>query len=251
MKSCLYRGEIEHRRFTPVDNRFSYSVLYYFLDLDEVKDIFKIPFLFSYNSPGLLSFWRKDYLGPTSKTLKQSVSDYVFDYTGQKTSGPIRLLTNISYFGYCMNPVSFYYCYDSSGTALEFIVSEITNTPWGEKHRQVFEMKDSEIKIYKFPKAFHVSPYMPMTIDYTWVFNAPKEDLKVLMQNRNSNQTPIIFDSTLELKKVPLTITNVTINFMFFPFVTFKTIFAIHYQALKLYIKKCPVYDHPHKEKVL
>ena len=248
MKSCLYRGDIEHRRFSPVSNRFSYSVLYYFLDLDEIEKIFKMPFLFSYNFPGILSFWRKDYLGPVEKPLKQSVSDYVLEATGKAVTGPIRLLTNISYFGYCMNPVSFYYCYDNTGSEVEFVVSEITNTPWGEKHRQVFEMKE---KVHKFPKSFHVSPFMPMSIDYTWVFQAPKEELSVYMQNRNSRQTPIIFDSTLKLKKEPLTFLSVFANFLSFPLVTFKTIVAIHYQALKLYLKKSPVYDHPHKEKVL
>jgi DUF1365 family protein len=251
MKSCLYRGEIEHRRFTPVSNSFSYSVLYYFLDLDEVESIFRFPFLMSYNSPGILSFWRKDYLGSKNQSLKESVSLYVTEVMGKKCMGPIRLMTNISYFGYCMNPVSFYYCYDADGKDVEFIVSEITNTPWGEKHRQVFEMKGSDIKVHRFPKAFHVSPFMPMTIDYTWVFNTPNDELKILMQNRNANQTQIIFDSTLTLKQVPLTLTNVILSFLSFPLVTFKTIFAIHYQALKLYIKKSPVYDHPHKEKVL
>jgi hypothetical protein len=112
-------------------------------------------------------------------------------------------------------------------------------------------MQGSELKIHRFPKEFHVSPFMPMQIDYTWVFKAPDEKLTVLMQNRNKDQTQVIFDSALELNRLPLTIGNIITSFLRFPFVTLKTILAIHYQALKLYIKRSPVYDHPHKEKIV
>jgi DUF1365 family protein len=249
-KSCLYIGEVEHRRFSPKQNFFRYAVAYFYLDLTEVKSIFRFPFLFSYNFPGILSFWRKDYLGDAKKDLDSCVRETVESYTGKKAVGPIRLLTNISYFGFCMNPVSFYYCYATNGKTLEFVVSEITNTPWGEKHRQVFELNGKEMKVFKFPKDFHVSPFMPMTIDYTWVFHAPDEKLQVYMQNRMTNGTEVIFDSTLELKQLDLTLVNVLKTFLRLPLVTFKTLLAIYYQALKLYLKKIPFYTHPSKEKI-
>lgn len=249
-KSSLYIGEVEHRRFSPKQNFFRYSVAYYYLDLAEVKSLFRFPFLFSYNFPGILSFWRKDYLGDAQKDLDQSVRETVESYTGNKATGPIRLLTNISYFGFCMNPVSFYYCFDSEGKTLKYVVSEITNTPWGEKHRQVFELDGKEMKVFKFPKDFHVSPFMPMTIDYTWVFHAPDETLKVYMQNRLTGQSDLMFDSTLDLKRKDLTLANVLGTFLRLPLVTFKTLLAIYYQALKLYLKKVPFYTHPSKEKI-
>jgi DUF1365 family protein len=244
LKSALYIGTIDHQRFSPRENSFSYSGCYFFLDLDEVPQIFKFPFLFSYNSPGILSFWEKNYLA------QSTVRDLIFAKTQKKSNGPIRLLTNISYFGFCMNPVSFYYCYGADGSTVEFIVSEITNTPWGEKHQQVFETGD-DINTFKFQKDFHVSPFMPMSIDYTWVFHRPQENLHVYMQNRNSGEKKVIFDSTLKLIRQPLTAANVSLAFLKFPFVTLKTMLAIYYQAAKLYLKRVPFYSHPTKEKVL
>jgi len=247
-KSAIYLGEVEHRRFAPKKNFFRYQVLYYYLDLDEVKSIFRAPFLFSYNFPGILSFWRKDYINPKVSDLKQAVSDTIENYTGQRFTGSVRILTNISYFGFCFNPVAFYYCYD--GNDLRYVVSEITNTPWGEKYPQVFELDGKSIKVFKFPKNFHVSPFLPMTIDYTWVFHAPGEELKVYMQDRLTGQSDVIFDSTLTLKRQELTAFNVVKGFLRLPLVTFKTMLAIYYQALKLYLKKVPFYTHPAKEKI-
>lgn len=248
-KSAIYIGDVEHRRLAPKKNIFSYSVCYYFLELEEIPKIFKFPFLFSYNFPGLLSFWRKDYLGSKEKDLKAAVKEEIFKATQQTFEGQIKLLTNISYFGFCMNPVSFYYCYDSEGKNLKYIVSEITNTPWGERHPQVFSFdQEKDKKVYEFPKNFHVSPFMPMTIDYTWVFHTPNEKLFVYMQNRNKGEKELIFDSTLKLVRKDLNASNVALSFFSFPFVTLKTMVAIYYQAAKLYFKNVPFYTHPSKE---
>jgi uncharacterized protein len=246
MSSCLYKGQIEHRRYFPKRNCFTYDVLYYYLNLDEIKSIFHYPFIFSYNFPGILSFWRKDYFGDPKVDLKESIQLYIEENGFQRVDGQINILTNISYFGFCFNPVTFFYCFDVLGT-LKFIISEITNTPWGEKHRQIFQFTMKDKEEFRFPKDFHVSPFLPMAIDYTWVFHRPAETLLVLMQNRLKAESRIIFDSSLSLKQLPLTTKTVMIHFMAFPFVTFKTMFAIYWQALKLYIKKVPFYAHPKK----
>jgi DUF1365 family protein len=242
--NALYVGNIEHRRFSPKENMFNYQVAYYFVDLEKAAKTFNIPFLFSFNSSGILSFWQKDYLSP------QTVRESIKEMTGKDSRGPIKILTNISYFGFCFNPVSFYYCYAEDQETLEFIVSDITNTPWREKHRQVFEMEDQIKKDFNFLKGFHVSPFMPMNIDYAWIFKKPSDQLYVLMQNRPQNDSTIIFDSTLMLKRYELNARNVIGTFLKLPLVTFKTVLAIYYQAFKLWIKKVPFYTHPSKEKV-
>lgn len=243
LKSFLYKGKIEHRRFAPRGHEFSYNVCYYFLDLQEVPKIFNRPFLFSFNKPGILSFWRKDYFGNPEVSLDESVRKLVFEKSGEHLTGPIRILTNISYFGFCFNPVSFYYCYDDQEN-LKYVMSEVTNTPWKERHQHFFTFSGFEKTTYRLEKDFHVSPFMPMDIDYTWVFNRPAETINVLMQNRNKGEQALLFDSTLELKRLPLTSLNIFLSFLQFPFVTFKTAIAIYWHALKLYFK-VPFYDHP------
>jgi len=251
VKSALFVGEIEHRRLSPVKNEFTYSVCYYYLDLDEVEKLFRFPFIFSYNFPGVLSFWRKDYLSPKNVSLKTAVCDQIFGKTGKKFDGSVRVLSNISYFGYCFNPVSFYYCFDRE-ERLCYIVSQVTNTPWRERHVDVFEIKGNKPKhLYHFPKEFHVSPFMPMNIDYTWIFNTPDEKLYVHMQNRHTGGSSVVFDSTLTLKRRELSFWSILLHSIRFPLVTFKTTLAIYFQAAILYfIKRIPFYTHPKKLQV-
>ena len=250
VNSALYIGDIQHRRFSPKENIFSYKVCYFFIDLNEMTTIFRIPFLFTYNKPGLLSFWRKDYMGSRSESLEKSVRTLINLKTNKVCNGPIRLLANISYFGFCFNPVCFYYCYANDGVTLQFIVSEITNTPWGEKHQRVFTTSGNNLNTYEFQKDFHVSPFLPMEMDYTWKFHGPGQQLNVYMQNRSSGKKEIIFDSSLNLERKPLTATNVFVSFLKFPLITFKTMAGIYYQALKLFLKKVPFFSHPSKEKI-
>jgi len=247
MKNALYIGQLTHRRFTPKSNEFTYKVCYYFLNLDELAKIFSLPFLFSYNFPGILSFWRKHYFGEKEKAIKDCVRNEINSQTGKNFDGKVFILTNISYFGFCFNPVSFYYCYENE--KLVYILSEITNTPWGEKHPQVFEVKEGSNHQYSFKKDFHVSPFMPMTIDYKWIFESPDEHMRIVMQNRNFGENNICFDSTLKVHKQDLNAMNVLKAFLRFPFITFKTVVAIYWQAFKLYIKQVPFYTHPAKEK--
>jgi uncharacterized protein len=239
IKNSLYSGTIQHRRFEPIAHAFEYQVAYYYLNLDEVEKVFKIPFLFSFNFPGLLSFWSKDYLN------RARIETKIREATGQDFKGDIYLLTNISYFGFCFNPVSFYYGFEDG--ELKHVVFHVTNTPWGEKHLYYMSFDKTKQVAFQFPKEFHVSPFMQMEIDYTWVVNAPEEKIRVLMQNRPRGEKRIVFDSTLELTKYPLSFKHILFHFLKFPFVTFKTSLAIYYQAILLWIKKSPFYSHPLK----
>lgn len=245
MKSRLYVGEIEHRRFEPVSHEFRYKVCYYYLDIDEIDGLFKIPLLFSLNSPGILSWWRKDYIHPTEKSIREVVSESIKKHTGETFSGSIRMLTNISYFGYCFNPVSFYYCFDQNEN-LKYIVSEVTNTPWKQRNIEVYPFRGDKKTLQQHAKSFHVSPFMQMEIDYTFVLNKPEESIYILMQNRPTGGKNLIFDSTLELKEKPISAWNVISHLFRFPLMTFTTVVGIYWQALLLYfIKKTPFYSHP------
>jgi DUF1365 family protein len=144
-----------------------------------------------------------------------------------------------------MNPVSFYYCFDESGTTLETIVAEITNTPWKERHQYVLSVADphARLKSFGFDKDFHVSPFLPMDMQYRWSFNEPRDRVFVHMQNHRNGAR--MFDATLQLKESPLTTLGLLGVLAAFPFMTLKVIAAIHWQALRLWIKRTPIFDHP------
>lgn len=250
--SAIYRGWVSHRRFLPVPHSFRYRLFMMYLDLDELPDLFNRHWLWSAGRKNLAWFKREDYLGDSQQTLKQAVSDMVRDETGQTPRGPIRLLTHMRYFGHCFNPVSFYYCFEADGTTLQAIVTEITNTPWYERHAYVLDCTRNQaeqgLQQFHFSKDFHVSPFMPMEVEYDWAFNHPDEKLNVHMRNQHSDGK--MFDATLEMRRHSITSTNLAVALCAYPLMTMRVVFAIYWQALRLWLKRVPVFTHPAKLKL-
>lgn len=131
--SAIYTGRVRHRRFRPVPHQFRYCLFMMYLDLDELPELFRGARLWSFERRNLAWFRRGDYFGDPALPLKQAVLQLVSEKTGRRPEGPVRLLTHLRYFGYCFNPVSFYYCFDRDGKTLGAIVAEINNTPWNER----------------------------------------------------------------------------------------------------------------------
>ena len=171
------------------------------------------------------------------------------DETGIRPGGPIRLLTHLRTFGFCFNPVSFYYCFDAADSRIETIVAEITNTPWKERHAYVLTDQLNEgkgtAKRYRFDKVFHVSPFIDMAIAYDWRFNTPGEMLSVHMEDHKDGAK--LFDATLQLERREISAATLAHALFAFPLMTLKVIGAIHWQALRLWLKRVPLYTHPKK----
>lgn len=247
MHSCLYYGWVRHRRFSPLAHAFSYSLFLTYLDLAELSALFKGRWLWSSESFALAQFRRIDHLGDPRISLDQAVRDLVEQRLGQRPQGPIRLLTHLRYFGYCFNPVSFYYCYDAADQQVETIVAEVNNTPWGEQYCYVLGAPlnegTAEKKHYRFNKAFHVSPFMDMEVEYDWRFGAPGRQLLIHMENLKEGRK--FFDATMTLRRREISTATLTHALVRYPFVTGKVISAIYWQAFRLWLKKAPVYEHP------
>ncbi len=133
MDSAIFAGQVRHRRIQPTGHEFVYRLFMMYLDLSELDTVFRHRWLWSTRRSALARFRRENHLGDATVPLDQAVRDLVEGETGSRPQGPVRLLTNLSYFGYCFNPVSFYYCFDAADQQLETIVAEVNNTPWGER----------------------------------------------------------------------------------------------------------------------
>ena len=246
-QSAVYEGWVRHRRHAPHAHAFRYRICMIYLDLDEVDRLFAGRWLWSAGSRNLAEFRRSDYLGDPAMPLADAVRARVRAETGSAPRGPIRLLTHLRYFGHCFNPVSFYYCYAEDGVTLETIVAEITNTPWKERHSYVLPVatagRHGHALAWSFGKAFHVSPFLPMQRGYAWRFTAPGETLRVHLDVCNGEAREV--DATLVLERRPVTAANLARVLLRFPAMTLRIVAAIHWQALLLWLRRNPVYDHP------
>ncbi len=253
MSSAIYWGNVRHRRKSPVQHQFDYDLFMVYLDLDELPELLDNLRFCSTKGAAPVRYKRTDYMGPHHLDLHEAVREKVTNETGLKPEGPIRMLTHLRYFGFCFNPVTFYYCFNREDTEVVAIAAEITNTPWGERHTYVMSRPSKTAAngagAYHFPKNFHVSPFMPMEQDYAWYFNPPGERLWVHMENLQDGERT--FDATLTMERKPLTQKTINRAMMRFPLMTWKVTAAIYYQALKLRLKGVPFFNHPEPDQQL
>lgn len=238
MSSCIYRGNVRHRRFTPNTNHFNYQLMMFYLDLDEIASIFPTRWWNPF------SFRRSDYFDGANNNLKSTVCDYVTQELGKTNIDKVFLLTQLRCFSYAINPISCYYCFDAQG-GLQALVLEVTNTPWGEK--QLYALKchpKQKNQRIRFNKAMHVSPFNPMDMTYQWSNNYPDKNLNIHLSCWKEEVKHL--DATLTLQRDDAQTLSATTGPMRYALMTYKVVSLIYWQAAKLLIqKRVPFYSHP------
>jgi DUF1365 family protein len=262
MHSCIYNGWVRHRRYEPAGHQFRYELFMMYLDLAELPHLFDSHWGWSSRRPALAQFRRSDYHQTLDGgddadnaggelSLDEAVRRTVTNHTGRRPDGPIRMLTHMRYFGYVFNPVTFYYCFDSTGSKVQTILAEITNTPWKERHAYVLPTSaatraDSVLR-FEFGKEFHVSPFWPMDMSYDWRLSVPDEHLHIHMENlqQKEGQTRRTFDATLTLQREEISSAALSRALLRYPLMTTKVAGAIYWQALRLWLLRTPFFTHP------
>ena len=246
-QSAIYEGWIRHRRHGPRRHDFRYRMFQLYLDLDELPELFRGRWLWSLDRANLAQVRRADYFGDPGVPLDVAVRNRVEAELGTRPSGPIRLLTHGRYFGMLINPVSFYYGFADDGRTLQWILAEITNTPWGERHSYLLPMAVAEHKgralHWRLQKAFHVSPFIAMDRQYQWAFTVPGEELRVHMDVLDGSARE--FDATLTLERRPLAANTLASSLTRYPLLSAKVAAAIYWQAARLWFKRVPFHSHP------
>ena len=211
-----------------------------YLDLDEIPEFFSRSPFWSFERFNWASFYRRDYFNPDVSDLKQAIADEIKHQTGETFSGEIRMLGHVRYFGLCFNPATFYFCFNQG--QLEYVVTEVTNTPWNEKHCYV--LKANELTgSTTTAKKFHVSPFLDMNMQYQWRINIPSETAVISITNFKDH-TPV-FNAKLKLERLEVTRRNLDTTLIRFPAVTLKMVTGIYWHALRLWLKGAKFYSHP------
>jgi uncharacterized protein len=264
--SAIYYGHVRHRRFDMREHEFRYRLALAYIDLAELPTLLDGQLLAS--RPGPARFRRRHYLGDEHVPLADAVREVVVEEVGVRPSGPVRVLTNLSSFGHCFNPVSFYYCMDGAAAQVDAVVAEVTNTPWGERHAYVLERpgeqpsssgspsaeqvalgvsrsasQASPVLVGNAAKALHVSPFMGMDHRYEWHATVPGETLSVHIAS--SRKGDLAFDATLSLRRRELTKATLARMSARYPASALRMLALIYAQALRLKLKGVPVHSHP------
>jgi DUF1365 family protein len=249
LRSAIYTGRVRHRRVSP-RHAFTFPLFMVYLDLAELDEVCSLTRSWGTSRFQPARFRREDYLtrsehdGPLG--LAESVRACVREQVGFVPEGPIRMLSHWRYFGHIFNPVTFYYCFDTS-ERIEAIVAEITNTPWGERHAYALDarapLRDRPLR-WRFNKEFHVSPFLPMELGYDWTFTPPSDRLFVHM-NLTDPRTAKVFDATLVMRRREMSPGVLWGVLARYPFMTLQVLSRIHFEALRLWIKGTRIVPHP------
>ena len=235
--SALYRGRVMHRRLRPKAHMLTYRVFWLLLDLAEIDDLDRRLRLFSRNRFNLLSFHDRDHGEASGTDLRPRIEAWLARAGVDIGGGPIRLLTMPRVLGYVFNPISLFYCHQADGR-LAAVVYEVTST-FGVRHSYVIPVpaEDQAEGLIRqcAAKALHVSPFMGMRMDYEFRGHAPGERLDLTIDGLDAEG--LLITAAMTAGRRPLNDRALLSAAAAMPLLTLKVMAAIHWEALKLWVK--------------
>ena len=245
-ESCIYSGNVIHKRFKPKEHFFKYRVFSLFVDLSEIKLISKKILFFSYNRFNLISFFDKDHGDRNGSNLSEWVIKNIKQQGIETKNIKIKLLCYPRILGYVFNPLSIFFIYDKN-SCLIAILYEVKNT-FGEQHTYIFKIQNkSKLVENNCQKKFFVSPFMDLDSTYYFKILYPEDTLSVVIDQRDK-EGKLLFASQ-DGKRVDLSSKNLLFLYLKHPLMTFKIISAIHFEALRLWTKGIKLVKKKHKLK--
>lgn len=244
--ASLYFGDVMHARLKPVGHRFSYRVMSLLVDLNRLEQADRQSPLFGINRAALYSFHEADHGDRDGSSLRAYVQRRASEHGISLTGGRVHLLCYPRLLGYAFNPLSVYFCHAADG-ALVLIIYEVRNT-FGEIHSYVLPVRPGEVSAagvrQEQDKLFYVSPFVGMATRYRFRISPPGQEVKLRILETD-DEGPLLAASFFGHRRA-LTTSTLLRSFITLPLLAFKIIGAIHWQALRLWLKGVKLVPRPH-----
>ena len=234
LRSALFAGHVVHQRTRPKRHRLRYSVFYLALDLEEAPAVGAALRLFSVNRFNVFSFNERDHGDGSSLPLLDQIRAKL-RAAELDAEGAIVLLTMPRMLGYAFNPLSLYFCYRKDG-GLAAILYEVNNT-FGQRHTYLIPATPDADGLVRqeSAKSLYVSPFLDTDMSYAFVAAPPNECVAISIIARDK-EGPLLI-AKLSGDRIPLTDTTLLRALCAYPFLTLKVVAAIHWEALRLWLK--------------
>ena len=238
---ALFSGHTVHERRAPFLHRFRYAINSILIDLDQLDNADRQSALFSCERFNLFSFYSRDHGRRDGSSLKDWVRACLGDASITDSVGRVRLLCSPRVCGYVFNPLSVYFVDNAKGD-LSAIIYQVHNT-FGESHAYVTPCSNQTRETHSADKQFHVSPFFGVNGRYQFTIRPPSQRFKLTILKTQDDGPDLL--ATMTMSKRRLDTRALVLVFARHPFSTLKTILAIHWEALKLWIKGARYHSKP------
>ena len=237
----LSEGVVWHKRYSPKVHQFSYKLNSWLIDLQELEQLSNDSRLVNASKMAVYRFQDKHYLRDSNGDLVQRIKSKFLDL-GAALDGSERfyLLGQMSNLGIYFSPLNLYFCYVDE--ECNYIVAEVSNTPWNERHYYLLDPKNPQI-ISK--KNFHVSPFFGLDQEYHWQFELTKQ--KINFKIDTYQEQLLVFSAAYNGSLSSLKQSSTKFKLIKSPFAVYKIMLGIYFEALRIWLKKIPFVTHPNK----
>jgi uncharacterized protein len=243
--AVLYVGEVMHARLKPIGHRFSYRVMSLLIDLDRLEAANRQSALFGVNRAALYSFHEADHGARDGSSLRLYAQRRAAEHGVDLTGGRVLLLCYPRLLGFTFNPLSVYFCHRAGGE-LALVIYEVRNT-FGDIHAYVLPVKPGELSEaglrQEQDKLFQVSPFIEMVARYHFRVSPPQE--RITLRILETDREGPLLAATFVGRRRGLTDAALLRVFFALPLVTFKIVAAIHWEALRLWLKGARLVQRP------
>ncbi len=243
--AALYPGEVMHARLKPFAHRFKYSVFSLLIDVDRLQEADRLSRIFSVNRPNLASFSESDHVERPGETLRSFADRLLTEAGVQERADRIVLLCYPRIFGYVFNPISVYFCYGSDGELIALIYA-VRNT-FGQRHTYVAPVMPGDVTAAGVrqtrTKIFHVSPFIDLGARYHFRVLPPGKVVRLRIQETEAGDP--LLSATFVGEEKPLATSALAWCLLKIPFLTWKIMAGIHWEALKLWLKGARFHPSP------